>query len=144
MLYCRAICDDASFKFKKIVLNKDSFGLDYYCIDNGHYESDLVVLSEGNFDILGCYGLDTLNLRDKARAYCSGCSFSYEQLLKSVCVDFAIYRANVIVLSDSDKNKYHYKYFIQNSKPYVKTMEIYYNQYGKDFGTFPQKAVKLF
>ena len=146
ILYCRAISDNVHTKFKKIILQPDAelVGLDYYCIDNGFKDSNIVVLSEGNFDILGCYSLDTLNLKDKCRAYCSGCTFSYEELLKSVCVDFGIYRADVYVLSDSDKQKYHYKRFIENSSPYVSSINIYYNSMGKDFGNFPQLAVKLF
>jgi len=146
ILYCRAISDKVQIKFKKIALQQDldSVGLDYYCIDNQIVNSNILVLSEGNFDILGCYSLDTLNLNDKCRAYCSGCTFSYEELLKSACLDFGIYRADVYVLSDSDKNKYHYKKFLDNIKPYVNSINIYYNSMGKDFGNFPQCAVKLF
>lgn len=146
ILYCRAISNDVPRKFKKITLQEDDIypGLDYYCIDNFKQNSNLIVLSEGNFDILGCYSLNTLDLKDKCRAYCAGCTFSYEQLLKSVCVDFSLYRPDVIILSDADKQKYHYKKFIENTKDFVNSIELYYNSCGKDFGDFPHKAVKLF
>ena len=146
ILYCRAISNDVRTKFKKITLQVDDIypGLDYYCIDNYKQDSNLIVLSEGNFDILGCYSLNTLDLKDKCRAYCAGCTFSYEQLLKSVCVDFSLYRPDVIILSDGDKQKYHYKKFIENTKDFVNSIELYYNSCGKDFGDFPHKAVKLF
>lgn len=146
LLYCRSVVDESKIKFRKVSLTGDVENdvLDYYCIDNGHYKSNTVVLSEGNFDILGCYALDSLNLNNSARVYASGCTFSYEQLLKTVCLDYGIYRADVNILSDSDKNEYHYRKFINNTKPFVNSLNIYYNQYGKDFGNFPQLAVKLF
>ena len=145
ILYCRSVSNEVPMKFKKIVLQKDcTFGLDYYSIDNYKKNSNVIVLSEGNFDILGCYSLNTLELRDKCRCYCSGCTFSYEQLVKSVCVDYGMYRPDVVILSDSDKNQNHYKRFIENTKPFVNTLNIYYNSCGKDFGDFPQKAVKIF
>lgn len=144
ILYCRSFTNDVKIKFRKISLSDDLFGLDYYCVDNGHYSSNDVVLSEGNFDILGCYTLDTVGLNNSARVYASGCTFAYEQLLKSVCLDFGIYKPNVTILSDNDKNKYHYRDFIHNTKPFVNNLNIVYNQYGKDFGCFPQKATKIF
>ena len=146
ILYCRAISNNVKTKFKKIVLQEDSVypGLDYYCIDNYNQNSNLIVLSEGNFDILGCYSLDTLDLKSKCRAYCAGCTFSYEQLLKSASVDFSLYRPDVLILSDADKQKCHYKKFIENVRDITNSIEIYYNSCGKDFGDFPHKAVKLF
>lgn len=144
ILYCRSISDNVPIKFKKITLQKDIEGLDYYCLDNNNLDSNIVVLSEGNFDILGCYSLDTLNLKNVARAYCAGCTFSYEQLLKSVCLDFGIYKANVYILSDSDKNEYHYRNFIKNTKPFINQLNIYYNSLGKDFGNYPHSPVKVF
>lgn len=146
ILYCRAVVNDVPTKFKKIELQKDDVypGLDYYCIDNYIQKSNMVVLSEGNFDILGCYSLDTLGLRDKCRAYCAGCTFSYDQLLRSVCLDFGLYNPDVIVLSDSDKQKCHYMKFLNSAKDFTNKIEIYYNSCAKDFGDYPHKAVKLF
>ncbi len=146
MLYCRAVVNDVPIKFKKIELQKDDVypGLDYYCLDNLIQTSNTVVLSEGNFDILGCYSLDTLGLNNNCRAYCSGCTFSYDQLLRSVCLDFGLYNPDVIILSDSDKQKYHYTKFLNSVKDFTNKIEIYYNSYAKDFGDYPQKPVKLF
>jgi hypothetical protein len=101
-------------------------------------------LSEGNFDILGCYATDILKLNDKARVYAAGCTFAYPELLKSVCFDYSIYNAEVTILSDSDKKKYHYKKLLTESNTMYTTINIVYNQLGKDFGTFPQHPVKLF
>lgn len=144
-LYCRSIVKDSKFPFRKIILQKDPLNmLDYYCIDNGHINSNVIVLSEGNFDILGCYATDILKLNDKARIYAAGCTFAYPELLKSVCFDYSIYNADVTILSDSDKKKYHYKKLLTEFNTMYTTINIVYNQLGKDFGTFPQYPVKLF
>ena len=47
-------------------------------------------------------------------------------------------------LSDSDKQQYHYRNFIRNTKSFVNSISIYYNSLAKDFGDYPQKPVKLF
>jgi len=143
LLYLRAISNDVPIKFKKVMLKSEISGLDYYSIDN-YVRTNTIVLAEGNFDILGCYGLNTLELRDKARCYNAGCTFSYEELLKSVCIDYSIYRPDVIVLSDCDKNRWNYKNFLKNCEPFMNSCNIYYNCLGKDFGDYPQKAVRLF
>lgn len=145
LMYFRAISNKVPLKFKKVVLQTNCLykGLDYYSIDNVK-GSNVVVLSEGNFDILGCYSLDSLNLNDKCLCYCSGCTFSYAQLLRSICVDYSVYRPNVVILSDSDKKKYNYTKFFKDVSYIVDSVDVYYNSLGKDFGEFHQKPVKLF
>ena len=144
MLYCRNIVKETKIPFRKIPLQKSNFEhLDYYEIDLKHENSDTVVLSEGNFDILGCYAYNSLKLNNKANVYASGCTFSYGELLKSVCFDRSIYRANVYVLSDNDKKEYHYRNFIKNAVT-AKTINIIYNRYGKDFGMIKQSPTKVF
>ena len=136
----------SKIKFRKVSLTGDIENdvLDYYCIDNFIRKSNKLVLSEGNFDIIGCYSLNTLGLRDECRAFCSGCTFSYEELLRSACIDFSLYKPDVVILSDSDKQQYHYRNFIRNTKSFVNSISIYYNSLAKDFGDYPQKPVKLF
>lgn len=144
-LYCRSTVKNSQFPFRKIVLQKDPLNmLDYYCIDNGHIDSNIVVLSEGNFDILGCYACNSLGLNDSARLYAAGCTFAYPELLKSVCFDYSIYTADVHILSDSDKKKYNYYKLINSDGCLFSKLSIVYNQFGKDFGMYPQKAVKLY
>lgn len=144
-LYCRDSNVKSMYPFRKIVLQNDPLNmLDYYCYDNGNINSDIIVLSEGIFDILGCIACDSLSLNKSARVYAAGCTFAYPELLKSVCLDFSIYQADLNILSDSDKQKYHYKKLISDYSYLFKNINIVYNQYGKDFGNFPQKAIKLY
>lgn len=144
MLYARNISKETKIPFRKIPLQKDNLGfLDYYEIDLNHPNSNIVILSEGNFDILGCYAYNTLKLNSKACCYASGCTFSYPELLKSVCFDRSIYSARVYVLSDNDKKEYHYRNFKRNAVM-AQSIDIVYNRYGKDFGMVSQAATKVF
>lgn len=144
MLYCRNINKETKIPFRKIPLQKSNFEhLDYYEIDLNHPNSDTLILSEGNFDILGCYAYNSLKLNSKANVYASGCTFSYGELLKSVCFDRSVYRANVYVLSDNDKKEYHYRNFIKNAVT-AKSINIVYNRFGKDFGMIEQAPTKVF
>lgn len=144
MLYARNINKETKIPFRKITLQNDNLGfLDYYEIDLNHPNSTTVILSEGNFDILGCYAYNTLKLNSKACCYASGCTFSYPELLKSVCFDRSIYMAKVFILSDNDKKEYHYRNFRRNAFM-AQSIEIVYNRYGKDFGMINQAATKVF
>lgn len=145
LLYCRNVNNKGIYKFRKIPLQIDPLGLlDYWMIDNHHKESKEVILTEGIFNSIGCKIFDSVEMNSSCRLYASGCTFSYIELLKSICFDFSIYRADVIILSDDDKKEYHYKKFIKECDPFINSLKIVYNQYGKDFGMSPQKAVRLF
>jgi len=137
LLYCRSIDDNAKFKFKKIPLQSDPLLLlDYWKIPMCEY-GNTIVLSEGNFDILSEYGFDSLGLKDNVRLFASGNTFSYGSLIKSVCYDESIYKADVIILSDTDKPGYWYKKMLRENSHIIKSCKIYMNKRGKDFGVFP-------
>ena len=138
-LYCRNIDPNATFKFRKIPLQIDTLHLlEYWAIKVEDPTRDTVVISEGNYNILGEYISDSLKIKDSVRIYAAGNSFSYSALLKSVCFDLCLYKTNVIILSDNDKKSYHYKKFLDENKHIIKTCKIYMNKSGKDFGIFPQ------
>ena len=143
ILYCRNIDPNSKFKFRKIPLQTDGLLLlDYWKIDVD-MTSSLIVMAEGNFDILSEYGFDSLNLKDKARIYVGGNTFAYSSLLKSVCFDEDLYRADVVILSDSDKPAYWYKKFLKENSHIIKTCKIYMNKNGKDFGVFPPRPSQI-
>lgn len=143
-LYCRNIDPNSKFKFRKIALRpNDNNLLEYWSIKVDDPNRDIVVLTEGIFNSIGAYVSDTLNLRDRAKVYASGNSFSYSSLLKSVCYDNCLYKANVIILGDNDKKKYTYKKFLEENKHVIASCKIYINKMGKDFGEFPQVPVEL-
>jgi len=139
-IYCRSCRDDIWMKFKKLSLQSDNLHLlDYWSIPGGNINSNTVVLSEGNFDILGEYVSDSLNIKDSVRVFASGNSFTYSSLLKSVCFDENLYRCNVIILSDIDKEPKWYIKFKNENSHVIESLQIWGNKNGKDFGTFPIK-----
>lgn len=141
-LYCRNV-GESWLKFKKIPLQQDSLMmLDYWSIPGGDSNSNIVVLAEGNFDIIGEYVSDSLHIKNKVRLYASGNSFSYSSLLKSICFDENLFRCNVIILSDRDKQPEWYRKFRRENDHIIDKLEIYANKSGKDFGIFPQRPFK--
>lgn len=143
-LFCRNTDPNSSYKFKKISLQTDSIPLlEYWGIELENPNKDLIVLTEGIFNSIGEYITDSLNIKDKVRMYASGNTFSYSALLKSVCYDLSLFKANVIILSDDDKKKFHYTKFLKENEHIIKSCKIYINRNGKDFGVFPQVPVEL-
>lgn len=135
-LICRRVNDDSEFKFMKFDLQPDKFNmLDYYYIKGNDPNSNMVVLTEGPFNILKEYVNDTLGLKDQIRLYASGQSFSYSALLKSICFDEHLFKVRVVILSDRDKYVTTYDKFKKENKHVIKNLQIFYNKNGKDFGS---------
>lgn len=143
-LYCRNSDESSSFKFKKIVLQNESYGLlDYWSLKVDDPFRDMVVLTEGIFNATGEYVTDSLKIKDRVKVYASGNTFSYGSLLKSVCLDNNIFKASVVILSDNDKTKKDYKWFLKENSHIIQDCRIYINKCGKDFGVFPQIPVQI-
>ena len=135
---------NAKFKFKKIILQKEALPfLEYYSIKVEDPTRNLVVLSEGNFNILGEHSTNSLNLRDRAKVYASGNTFSYGSLLKSVCYDHNLFKCDVVILGDDDKKEWAYTKFLKENSHIMNSCKVYINKAGKDFGVFPQTPVRL-
>lgn len=135
-LICRRTNNDCNFKFMKFDLQCDKFSLlDYYNIKGGNPNSDTIVLAEGPFDVLKESSNDTLGIKNSVRLYASGQSFSYSALLKSVCFDEQLFRVKVIILSDRDKDEHYYNKFKYENRHILKSVKIFYNKLGKDFGS---------
>ena len=139
-IFCRMIRDDLPIKFRKIFLFDSRYGfLPYVSFRGGNKNSDLIVLAEGTFTLLGEYCHDTLDIKKDCRIYAAGQSFSYPGLLKSICYDESLYQCKVIILSDIDKTIRKYFNFFKSSDHCFSKCNIYYNENKKDFGEFPIK-----
>jgi hypothetical protein len=140
-LFCRSINPNLkNIKFRKVNLQEMPYDLlDYYSIPgDSPIDSNLVVLTEGTFNILGEYGHDSLGIKHKVRVYAAGQSFSYSSLLKSLCFFESIFKADVVILSDDDKFEYNYRRFISENEHIINSVKIFYNKNpGGDFGSFP-------
>jgi len=137
LIFARNITN-SEYGFKKMNLQSTSNGLlDYWYINGGDPLSDTVVLAEGNFDVLGEYAIDSLKLKGKVRLYAAGNSFSYSSLLKSVCFDENLFKCDVVILSDNDKKPEFYNKFKRDNSHIIKSLKIWYNTKGNDFGEFP-------
>lgn len=145
MLWCRNTNHKSSFKFQKIKLQDSSLPLlDYIYLPGDNPSSNRIVLSEGPFDIIGEYANDSLRLRNNTRLYAAGLTFSHASLLKSVCYDETLFKANVTILSDNDKKPYLYKKFKKYHSYLLDKMKLVYNDNpGGDFGSFPLKPVEV-
>tara|TARA_Y100000310_G_scaffold342450_1_gene445768 strand:- start:3399 stop:4421 length:1023 start_codon:yes stop_codon:yes gene_type:complete len=142
-LICRRINDDSEFKFMKFDLQPDKFNmLDYYYIRGNDPTSNIIVLTEGPFNILKEYVNDTLKLKNQVRLYASGQSFSYSALLKSICFDEHLFKPKVVILSDRDKHITSYDRFKKENKHIIKNLQIFYNRNGKDFGCTEVQSFK--
>ncbi len=141
-LICRSIGDTNIPYYKRKIQDDPLELLDYYVLPGGNPKSNLIVLSEGIFDLLGEYYTDSLHLKDKATIYASGQGFNYSALLKSICFDYHIFQADIIIISDRDKSLFHYKKFVRENEHVLRSLNIYYNKGKKDFGTFPIEPIK--
>lgn len=129
---------NSEYGFKKMILQNTTTGLlDYWYLNGGDPLSDTVVLAEGNFDILGEYSINSIGLKGNVRIFAAGNSFSYSALLKSVCFDENLFKCNVIILSDNDKKPEFYNKFRRENQHIIKSLKIWYNTRGSDFGDYP-------
>ena len=145
MLWCRCLIDDTPMKFAKIHLQDDVLELlDYYSFPGGGgKDSTTVVIGEGIFNCLAEYNTDSLGIRDTVHSYvaCQGFD-NFSGVIKSFCFDNHMFEIDLVVLSDTDKEIDKYLKLLDKTDHNLKSLNIYYNKSGKDFGTFPLVPVK--
>jgi hypothetical protein len=144
IMMCRCITDNFPIKFIKLPLQEDVLELtDYYKLFGNKKNSNLIVMAEGNFSLLGEYYFDSLNLKKDVNVYIATQSFDNAQsVLKSICFDMHIFEFEVVFISDTDKPIYKYYNFLNKSEHALKTLNIYYNTGKDDFGDFPINPVR--
>lgn len=142
LLILRNIDPEASFRYYKLDLLDEEF-LDYYKLQGSCYDSNLVVISEGIFDIFAEQLFNTLKNKEKVKLYAASLSGSFSSLLKSLVFNEQLFRLNVIVLSHKDVDMSVYKKIKKLDNHIVDSLSVYYNSSGKDFASFPVNPVKV-
>jgi len=142
VLFLRNIDPNSTFThFKHQLYNNKIF--DYYSLRGLNPSSNIVILSEGIFDILCERNFDMLNLRKDALLYACGLSKSYSSLLKSIVFNEQIFKLDVFILSDIDVDLDIYKKIKYFNKYLINSITICYNKSGKDFGDTPNSIEKI-
>jgi hypothetical protein len=138
----RNIDEQSDFRYYKINLNKLMFS-DYYKIFGNNYNSNIVVLGEGIFDVMLEHIYDSTKLRNEAKLYAAGLSTFYESLCKSLVFNENIFRLDVHILSDNGININYYKKIKKFNEHIIDKMTVYYNRRGKDFADVPAIVEKF-
>jgi hypothetical protein len=138
----RNIDPNSSFRYYKISIYEPIFS-DYYKLFGGDYNSNIVVVGEGIFDIMLEHIFDSLKIRDKAKLYAAGLHTFYDSLCKSLVFYEDIFRLNVHVLSDNGINLDYYKKLKRFNNHIIDSITVYYNGRGKDFADVPASIEKF-
>lgn len=141
-LILRNIDSSSKFRYYKMWLS-DSTYTDYYKLFGSKYDSNVVVLSEGTFDILLEHTFDYTGLREKAKLYASALSPFFDTLCKAIVFYENIFRLNVHILSDRGVNLKMYENIKKKNNHIIESMTIYYNRVGKDFADVPTSIEKF-
>lgn len=137
VLVMRNIDEGSSFRYFKFKIRESPL-LDYYKLNGNNKDSNMVVLSEGIFDIFSEHIFDKLELKSSAKLYASTLSSaSFPSLLKSLSFYEQVYRSNVVVLSDKDVTLDYYKNMKKYNNHLIDKLTIFYNKTGKDFNNLP-------
>jgi len=143
ILFMRNIDHKSSFPHFKLYLQK-VLTLDYYKINGLNPNSNKIILAEGIYDIFSEYIFNFLNLRSDIRLYaCSLSATSYKELIKSIVFNEEIFNLEIYILSDNDVKIQYYKNLKKICSHAIEKMTIYYNEFGKDFNSFPVKPHKI-
>lgn len=98
--------------------------------------------AEGTFDILGVYN-HIFNKDTTNNLYMAILDAAYPVALKYF-LSRGVLGSNVTIniFSDQDKSPYYYSELAEHFKPWVKTINLYYNELSKDFGV-PKEEISL-
>ena len=142
----RNIRDNKNLRYLKYeIFDEPSLGNIIYNIPGTRCDifSDDVNLhvAEGTFDILGvynsiCHGNKINNI------YSACCGSGYLNTIRYFVKLGFIGNLNVNIYSDKDKDPTFYKKTYLNIKPWVKSINIYYNELSKDYGV-PKDEIEI-
>ena len=120
-------------RYYKLKVQESNY-VDYYKLIGNNPKSKKIVIAEGIFDIFLEHIFDYLNIKKDVKLYASVLSSKYSMILKSIIFYEQIFQPEIIILSDNGIKTWQYKNFEKRYKHLMKSMKVYYNKSGKDFG----------
>ncbi len=135
-LILRNIDRRAEFRYYKLRVQESKF-MDFYKLNGFSKLSNIVILSEGIFDIFTEHIFDKLNLKKSCRLYASALSSKFSSLIKSIVFHEMIFKPEIHILSDNGIPLDNYKKLKYYNSHIINKMIIYYNRTGKDFNDTP-------
>ena len=149
-LVLRNINVSSDYRYEKLILStKSLYYKDFYGIVTKNpfmFKTNYVVLCEGIFDLLVSMDYDEPILNDiknKACMWASCLGNNLYNVIESCLSYLKTPSINVILLSDSNIKWTRSKINKFLSNPSVRSLSIYYNKFGKDFGETPIYPVKF-
>jgi len=135
-LILRNVDKNSEFRYYKLKVQDSKF-MDYYKLNGFSKFSNVVIISEGIFDIFTEHIYDKLNLKKSCQLYASALSSKFSSLIKSVVFHEMIFKPEVHILSDNGIPLDNYKKLKFFNKHIIDKMIVYYNRTGKDFNDTP-------
>lgn len=143
-LVLRNIDSTSKFRYHKISFKAVDYNmLDYFKLNGNNNTSNVIVLAEGIFDILSESYFDFTGLKQQTNFYACCLSDAYESLIKSIGFDSSLYRIKVKILSDRGILLERYEKLYKKLRHLVDSIDVYYNQNGKDFNVLPVSPVSF-
>ena len=145
-LHLRNIDATSSFRYAKVDLTDTKpFFKDFYGIKTNRPKmnaTNTIVLCEGIFDLLVAIEDSAFNeLRRNSCLWAAILGSGFSGNIPSVLDYCKLTSANFVILSDSNRQPKHYKFF--DWHPAVRSFDLYWNKDGSDFGERPIQPVKM-
>jgi len=132
LMVMRNIDKESDFRYKKTELRKVPMS-DYYKIPGPDFNSNIIIMAEGTFDIISEFINRNVDISNKCKMYIAGLSSFYDSVIKSVCYYEQMFKMDIHILSDNDVDIRYYKKIKRDMGYLIDSMTVYYNKTGKDF-----------
>jgi len=143
-LVLRNIDDNADIQYHKInLIEEGGFFKDIYGVHLRYPLKDIntIVLCEGVFDLLVALNHPKLReIKEKSCYWAAVIGTYYNKAILSVLDLCNITMSDVVILSDSNVPEKNYYWVSKNIS--VRSLSVYYNKLGEDFGKLPISLVK--
>ncbi len=121
---------------------KDFYGL--WTNEQHSGQTNKIVLCEGIFDLLVGIKSGALSpLRESSCFWAAALGSHYRGLVMSALDYMRLTYVDVIILSDRDKRPESKLYQQLRELPVIRNLEIYWNEYGQDFGQLPINPIHM-